>query len=87
MYTENKGNWLNLFVEDKESLIDTMVRNMNSDLENGYNYFGNSIQRQIAELNAFKAKFDAEMESFKTMTPEQVDHWCFIDLKKRGAIL
>lgn len=82
----DRNDWFDLWFEDKQALISTMTRNMAADLEAGYNYFGNSIRRQVEDLEAFKAQFDAEMDSFKTMDEKAVNRWCFYDLKKRGAI-
>lgn len=82
----DRNDWFDLWFEDKQALISTMTRNMAADLEAGYNYFGNSIRRQVEDLEAFKAQFDAEMDSFKLMDEKAVNRWCFYDLKKRGAI-
>ena len=84
--TDRKGEWFEIWYEDKTSVIDTMVRNMTADLEAGYNYFGNSIKRQQTMINEYKEDFDEQMDWFKTKSDEEVDRWCFYDLKKRGAI-
>ena len=34
-----KTNWFEMWKADKECVLDTMVRNMASDLENGYDYY------------------------------------------------
>lgn len=79
-------NWFDIWFDDKKSMIDTMARNMAADLAAGYNYYGNSIQKQIAVIDAYKLQFDREMDAFKTMDEKQVNRWCFYDMKKRGAI-
>ena len=85
--TDRKGEWFEIWQDDKESVIDTMIRNMRSDLDNGYNYFGNSIQKQMRDIENYKKQFDSEMDKFKSMSDDEVDRWCFYDLKKRGSIL
>ena len=83
---KDRDDWFDIWYEDKISMIDTMVKNMASDLENGYDYFGNSIRSQQDMINAYKADFDATMDSFKTIDDKAINRWCFFDLKKRGVI-
>lgn len=78
--------WFSVWLDDKRSLLATMRRNLAADLEAGRDYFGESACRQRAEIDAYVAKFEAEMDGFDGMLPEQVNHWCFRDLKRRGAI-
>ena len=81
-----KQDWFKMWVEDKECIISTMARNMASDLEAGYNYWGQSIQQQIAEMNEYKAKYDAQLDQIANMDENKVQHWCYIQLLKAGAI-
>lgn len=81
-----KMNWFEIWFEDKQSILNTMIRNMASDLENGYDYFGNSITKQRKEIDEYKAQFDEEMKGFRTMEESKIQHWCYYDLKRRGAI-
>lgn len=78
--------WFEMWHDDKQCIIDTMVHNMQADLEAGYDYFGNSIKQQREEIDAYKADFDNQMSKFWTMTHEDVEKWCFYDLVRRGAI-
>lgn len=71
---------------NKQSLLETMVRNMAADLECGYNYFGDSITRQRQQIAEYKAQFDSEVDGFKAMEERAVERWCYYDMKKRGAI-
>lgn len=82
----DRDDWFDLWFEDKQGMIGTMVRNMTADLEAGYNYFGNSIRRQVEQIEAYKAEFDHQMDEFKMMDEKAVNRWCFYDMKKRGAI-
>ena len=82
----DRNDWFDLWFEDKQAMVGTMVRNMAADLAAGYNYFGESIAKQRSEIERYKAQFDEEMEAFKGMDEPAVNRWCFYDLKKRGAI-
>ena len=79
-------DWLEMYVSDRESMQNTMIRNMSADLDAGYDYFGKSIKQQRVAIDEFRAKFDAVLDMFKTMSEEQVNRWCFYELKKLGAI-
>ena len=82
----DRDDWFDIWFEDKQSMIDTMVRNMTSDLENGYDYFGKSITNQKNMIDEYKKEFDKNVDMFKTMTEKEVNRWCFYDMKKRGVI-
>lgn len=81
-----RNDWFDLWFEDKQAMMGTMMRNMAADLAAGYNYFDASIAKQRGEIERYKAQFDEEMEAFKGMDEPAVNRWCFYDLKKRGAI-
>ena len=82
----NSVDWLEMYVADRESMLDTMIRNMQADLNAGYNYFGKSIVSQRGQIDRFKEKFDTVLDMFKSMSDDAVQHWCFYELKKLGAI-
>ena len=79
-------DWTSLWELDKKSIICTMYRNMDADLSAGYDPFGNSIRSQREQIAAYEQEYLDTLEKFKTMTEEEINHWCFYDLKKRGAI-
>ena len=79
-------SWFDLWFDDKQSILDTMIRNMVSDLDAGYDYFGACITRQQAEINLYKVNFDRDVEMLKNMKEKEAEKWCYYDLKKRGAI-
>lgn len=84
-FTQNV-DWFEIWFEDKKAMLSTMFRNMAADLEAGYNVMGNSIRRQREDIDAYQAKFDAEMDEFKKLEYADANRWCFYDLKKRGVI-
>lgn len=81
-----KNDWFELWRADRESMLDTMIRNMKADLDCGYDYFGKSITRQREDIERFKADFDADLDKIGEMEPNKVQHWCYVRLVKLGAI-
>lgn len=82
----DRNDWFDVWQEDKENILFTMIKNMASDLENGYDYFGKSIVEQRKTIEDYKKDIDSTWDMFKTMDEKEVNRWCFYDLKKRGAI-
>ena len=81
-----KNDWFELWKADRESMLNTMVKNMASDLENGYNYFGKCITEQRENIERFKKEYEADLDHIGDMEPNKVQHWCYIRLIKLGAI-
>lgn len=79
-------NWFEIWMDDKESILATMVRNMASDLDAGYNYFGECIKHQRETIANYKAEFDRQIMSFADMDEGKRNRWCYYDLLRRGAI-
>lgn len=79
-------DWAEMWEQDKTAILKTMYRNMNADLECGYNPMGNAIQNQKSAIAEYEREIHAAWDRFVYMTEEQVNKWCFYDMKKRGAI-
>ena len=79
-------DWFVMWCEDKQSIMETMERNMASDLDAGYKFFGEIIQRQIRELTAYRDAYNAELDKIAEMDPSRVNHYCYVKLVKAGAI-
>lgn len=86
MSYDKSVDWFEMFCADKEAIISTMARNMAADLECGYDYFGRAMTEARAELEAYKAAYNAELDKIAEMNPSRVNHYCFIKLLKSGAI-
>lgn len=82
----DRADWFPLWVEDKQSILDTMIRNLHADLSVGYSYNGNSATSQRENIKAYQSQMDEEMKSFRNMSNAQINHWCFYDMKRRGVI-
>lgn len=82
----DSDRWFELWQDDRECMLNTMIRNMTADLDAGYNYFGRCIVNQREEIENYKKETESAFDLFKSMTDTQVNKWCFYDLKKRGVI-
>lgn len=83
---KGRDDWFDMWLADKESMLDTMVKNMASDLENGYKYFGQCIAKQREMIRVYKEDMDAKLDMFATMEEKQINKWCYFDMLKRGVI-
>lgn len=84
--TKVKIDYVEMWHDDKNCVIKTMVRNMNADMQAGYNWLGKSIQQQLNDITAYSVNYEREVAILATMTPEAQQRWCKRDLIKRGAI-
>ena len=82
----DRSDWFSLWLEDKQSILDTMIRNLQADLSAGYCYNGKSAVSQRENIKDYQSQMNEEMKNFRTMTESQVNHWCFYDMKRRGTI-
>lgn len=78
--------WFELWHEDRKSMLATMVRNYVADIEAGYNPIGATMKHQMAMIDAYNSETDTTIEKFKEMEEKVIEKWCYLDLKKRGAI-
>ena len=85
-YLDYKNEWFEIWLEDKNSILNCMKSNMEADLNAGYNRYCKSIIDQIDMIDNYQKSINEALENFKTMTEAEVDYWCYYDLKKREAI-
>ena len=78
--------WFEMWFDDKQGMISTMMRNMAADLEAGYDPMGHCIRKQRVDIEEYQMDVDRTMDMFKTMDDKTVNRWCYYDMKKRGAI-
>lgn len=83
---KGRDDWFEMWHADKRSMLDTMVKNMQADLNAGYDYFGQSIQNQRMAIDTYKRLFDQQLDMFTDMDEKQVNRWCYYDMVKRGVI-
>lgn len=82
----DSNDWFEIWFKDKQSIINTMIKNMAADLDACSKIVVPCIRKQQADIETYKAQFDEEMDMFKDMEEKAVNRWCYYDLKKRGAI-
>lgn len=78
--------WQDMWISDKRSMVETMLRNIAADIAAGYNPVGDCIKRQREELQKYEQEFDRELMALADMTEEKAERWCKYDLIRRGAI-
>ena len=86
MRITDRTDWQRLWIDDKLSMIQTMKRNLASDILAGYDLLGMNIQRQIIIIKEYEKDYENQMLDFGSWTDERVNRWCYYDLKDRGVI-
>lgn len=85
-YKNYYGQWFTMWYEDKQSIINCMISNMNSDLECGYDPNGKSITAQKRMITVYTNEFKNQQQILARMDEDSTEKWCYHDLKARGAI-
>lgn len=82
--------WFEMWLADKESILVCMRRNIEADLEAGYDPEGKSITEAKSEMRAYEADIESTLSRLTDMAVDKgikaVNHWCYMDMKRRGAI-
>ena len=86
MFKTDKIDYVALWIGDKQSIIETMLNNLNADLSAGYNPRGANIEKQRAAIREYTAAYNAELMKIADKTPQAAAHYCKLDLIRRGAI-
>lgn len=81
-----KQNWFDMWLQDRRSMANTMRRNMQADIEAGYDPNGHCIRKQLVAVEDYEMQTDLQIDRFKHMDNTAVQRWCYYDMKKRGAI-
>lgn len=80
------NNWIEIWCDDYTSLIDCAIRNMQSDLECGYDPNGFSIWQSKSAIAELRERYENGLNRIAEMEEKAAQRWCYYDLKKRGAI-
>lgn len=78
--------WFEIWFDYMTGIIETMVRNMQTDLDAGYNPKGFCIRKQRIDIESKKLEFDIQMDKFGDMEDAKVNRWCYYTLKRKGVI-
>lgn len=82
-----KMNWFELWMQDKESIYNTMKRNMQADLEAGYDPNGAAITTQRNMIADYMRDIVERVDFFVNLPNQSaVNRWCYNDMKRRGII-
>lgn len=79
-------NYITMWIEDKKSILETMIRNMNADLAAGYDPNGKSITEQQTTIRRYEFDMNEQINAFANMDEVKANRWCYYDLVNRGAI-
>jgi len=79
-------DFVKMWYEDKMSMIDTMTRNMLSDIENGYSPIGNCIRKQMQDITDYRNDFESKWMELAEKEEKTAQRWCKHDLVRRGVI-
>ena len=77
-------DYVEMWISDKQSIISTMIQNMNDDITAGYNPNGSIIKRELEEISVYREKYDAELLALADR--KNPNYWCYLDMVRRGAI-
>ena len=80
-------NWFDIWVADWQSMTETIRRNMQADLNAGYDPNGATIIKYRAQIVTRDEFYALKLRDFGMMeSDEKINRWCYFDLKARGAI-
>ena len=82
----DRDDWFDLWFTDKQDILSTMHRNIQDDINAGWSFKSNAIQKQYEDINEYMTNFHEQMDRFYLLSDEEVNRWCFYDMKKRGVI-
>ncbi len=78
--------YFDMWFADKQNMIATMNRNLQADLQCGYNPNGNCILNQRKAIIDYENDFLKQCEKFVDWSDKKIDRWCKLDMLKRGVI-
>lgn len=85
--TDTCIDYFEIWFQDKQGMLDTMTRNMQADVDAGYNPNGNSIVSQQLAIAEYRYLFEQQLAELSRMDSEsRVQRICKYDLLKRGVI-
>ena len=79
-------DYVQLWHDDKQSMLATMYTNLASDLRNGYNPFGKSALTQKAYIAAYENEYAVQSKALLAKDEKAARKWAYHDLRRRGVI-
>lgn len=84
--TKVKIDYVEMWHDDKNCVIKTMVRNMNADMQAGYDWLSMAIQEQLATITTYTVEYKKQSRALEFMTNNDAQKWCKRDLIRSGTI-
>lgn len=85
-----KINYRDIWRDDADSMVCTMINNIIADMAAGYKGIGPSIVKQLEQLHRYaetKRFYDLMLDRWTDEEDEEmVQQWCYNDLLTRGII-
>ena len=78
--------WISMWNDDKRSVLATMMGNVKSDIEAGYEPWGYSVRQSMAEIAEFTAKWERQITELARLDTDAKGRKCFEWLKESGCI-
>ena len=76
--------YLNLWMDDKQSMINTMIRNMDSDAQAGYSIA--FIKKELKEIQQYITDYESKLDTILKLKDNEIELYCKVDLIASGAI-
>ncbi len=83
---DKNTDYFKIWLDDKKALLNTMIKNMISDLEAGCDYFGENIKKQREAIRIYKHQIDTQLMIMTEFSDEKINKWCYMDLIRKGVI-
>lgn len=79
--------WIEIWNDDKRSVVATMYRNLTADIEAKYSPWGHSVRQSQAQITTYIAEWEEqEMKIERLDNIKAKGFMCYRWLKKSGAI-
>lgn len=82
----DSNEWRKMWDSDKRGMIDTMRRNIASDITAGYSLNGKTVRNQIVQILDYEEEYKHSCEVLDSIGEKAANKWCFYDMKRRGVI-
>ena len=80
------AEWIEMWNDDKRSVVATMYRNLTADIEAGYDFFGHSVYQEHAAITEYAAKWERQIAELARLDTDAKGRRCFEWLRDCGAI-
>ena len=79
-------SWFECWYSDSKNILAIMYSNMNSDIKAGYDVMGNTIKKELQEIEEYRAYINNTLDKFVSMDEKQIEKYCYFECLKKGCI-